>query len=71
MIDVRYEDVINDLEGQARRIVAHSGLEWDDACLAFHRTERPVRTASVAQSASRSMPVQSAVRSRSLRCYVP
>ena len=49
MIDVRYEDVINDLEGQARRIVAHSGLEWDDACLAFHRTERPVRTASVAQ----------------------
>ncbi len=49
MIDVRYEDVVDDLEGQARRIVAHCGLEWDDACLAFHRTERPVRTASVAQ----------------------
>jgi len=49
MIDVRYEDVVDDLEGQARRIVAHCGLEWDNACLDFHRTERPVRTASVAQ----------------------
>jgi hypothetical protein len=49
MIDVRYEDVVDDLEGQARRIVAHCGLEWDDASLAFHRSERVVRTASVAQ----------------------
>ncbi|HXQ51901.1 MAG TPA: sulfotransferase [Stellaceae bacterium] len=49
MIDVRYEDVVGDLEGQARRIVAHCGLAWDDACLAFHRSERPVNTASVAQ----------------------
>jgi hypothetical protein len=49
MLDVRYEDLVADLEGQARRIVAHCGLEWDDACLAFHRTDRAVRTASVAQ----------------------
>jgi hypothetical protein len=41
--------VVGDLEVQARRIVAHCGLEWDDACLAFHKTERPVRTASVTQ----------------------
>ncbi len=49
MIDVRYEDVVADLEGQARRIVAHCGLEWDAACLEFYRTERPVRTASAVQ----------------------
>lgn len=49
MIDVRYEDVVADLEGHARRIIAHCGLEWDNACLAFHRTERVVRTASLAQ----------------------
>jgi hypothetical protein len=49
MLDVNYEDVVYDLEAQARRIVAHCGLEWDDACLSFHKTERPVRTASVAQ----------------------
>jgi len=49
MIDVHYEDVVADLEGQARRIVAHCGLAWEDACLAFHRTQRPVHTASATQ----------------------
>jgi tetratricopeptide (TPR) repeat protein len=48
-LEVRYEDVVDDLEGQARRILAHCGLGWDDACLAFHRTARPVHTASAVQ----------------------
>jgi len=46
---VRYEDVIDDLEGQARRLIVHCGLDWDAACLEFHTTERPVRTASASQ----------------------
>ena len=49
ILDVRYEDVVADLEGQARQIIAHCGLEWDPRCLAFHATERPVRTASATQ----------------------
>jgi tetratricopeptide (TPR) repeat protein len=49
MLEVRYEDVIADLEGQSRRIVDHCGLEWDAHCLEFHRSERSVRTASFAQ----------------------
>jgi tetratricopeptide (TPR) repeat protein len=49
MLEVQYEDVVADLEGQARRIVAHCGLDWDEACLAFHETQRTVHTASVAQ----------------------
>jgi tetratricopeptide (TPR) repeat protein len=49
ILDVRYEDVVADLEGQARRIIAHCGLPWNDACLSFHMTERPVRTASASQ----------------------
>ncbi len=49
MLQVQYEEIVDDLEGQARRIVAHCGLEWDPACLAFHKTERPVWTASAAQ----------------------
>ena len=49
ILDVRYEDVVADLEGQARRILAHCGLDWDPHCLQFHRTERPVRTASASQ----------------------
>ena len=49
ILDVRYEDVVADLEGQARRIVAHCGLDWDPRCLDFHLTERSVRTASALQ----------------------
>jgi hypothetical protein len=49
ILDVRYEDIVADLENAARHIVAHCGLEWDERCLAFHQTERPVRTASFAQ----------------------
>jgi tetratricopeptide (TPR) repeat protein len=49
MLDVRYEDVVADLEGQARRIIAHCGLPWDDRCLSFHETDRPVFTASATQ----------------------
>ncbi len=49
ILDVRYEDVVADLEGQARRIVAYCGLPWDERCLSFHETERPVRTASATQ----------------------
>jgi tetratricopeptide (TPR) repeat protein len=49
ILDVRYEDVVADLEGQARRIISSCGLPWDDRCLSFHETERPVRTASATQ----------------------
>ena len=49
MLEVPYEDLVADFEPWARRIVDHCGLEWDDACLAFHETKRPVRTASASQ----------------------
>jgi hypothetical protein len=49
MLEVQYEDIVEHLEEQARRIVRYCGLEWDDACLAFHKTERVVGTASVNQ----------------------
>ncbi len=46
ILDVHYEEVVSDLEGQARRIIAHCGLEWDARCLLFNATDRPVLTAS-------------------------
>ncbi len=49
MLEVRYEDVIADLETWARRIIDHCGLDWDPTCLAFHQARRPVRTASASQ----------------------
>ena len=49
ILDVRYEDVVADLEAQARRIIAYCGLPWHDNCVAFNKTDRPVRTASATQ----------------------
>jgi tetratricopeptide (TPR) repeat protein len=49
VLDIDYEETVADLEGVARRLVAWCGLEWEPACLAFHETNRPVRTASVTQ----------------------
>jgi len=49
MIDLRYEELVGDLEGQARRLLEHCDLPWDDACLSFHDTDRAVRTASATQ----------------------
>jgi hypothetical protein len=49
MLEIRYEDVIADLEGSARRLVDHCGLDWDPRCISFHEAGRPVRTASAAQ----------------------
>jgi hypothetical protein len=49
LLHMPYETLVDDLPTQARRIIAHIGLDWDDACLAFHENRRPVRTASVAQ----------------------
>jgi tetratricopeptide (TPR) repeat protein len=46
VIEVTYEDLVADFAPEARRIVEACGLSWDDACLDFHRTERPIETAS-------------------------
>jgi tetratricopeptide (TPR) repeat protein len=48
-IEVDYESVVDDLEGQAKRLIDFIDLPWDDACLDFHKTQRVVRTASVNQ----------------------
>jgi tetratricopeptide (TPR) repeat protein len=49
ILDVGYEELVEDVEGQARRIVAHCGLDWDARCLSFQDSDRPVRTASATQ----------------------
>jgi tetratricopeptide (TPR) repeat protein len=49
MVEIDYEETVNDLEAVARRLIAECGLKWEPACLEFHRTQRPIRTASVTQ----------------------
>ncbi len=48
-LDVRYEELVQDVEGHARRMVAFLALEWEPGCLEFHKTRRVVRTASQLQ----------------------
>lgn len=49
VLRVHYEDVVEDLEASVRRILAHAGLAFDPACLAFHETRRSIRTPSSEQ----------------------
>ena len=49
VLDVRYEELVADLEAESRRILAHVGVDWDNACLDFSSTDRTVMTASVTQ----------------------
>ncbi len=47
--DVQYVDVVADRESTAQRIINYCELPWDERCLAFYETNRPVRTASATQ----------------------
>ncbi len=49
VLRVCYEDVVDDLEGNVRRMLDHCGLPFEPACLAFHETRRSVRTPSSEQ----------------------
>ena len=46
ILDVCYEDLVDDLEGQSRRIIDFCGLDWDDRCLRFWESGRTVLTLS-------------------------
>jgi hypothetical protein len=49
VLDVHYEDVVGDLEGQARRMLDYLGLPFEPQCLRFWETERAINTASSEQ----------------------
>lgn len=49
LLDVSYEELINEQEAVSRRIVEFCGLGWDERCLQFHETKRYVATSSYDQ----------------------
>ena len=49
ILRVNNEDVINDLEGQVKRILEFIEVPFEESCVSFHKTERSVRTASSEQ----------------------
>lgn len=49
LLRVHYEDLVADKEAQARRVIDHIGLEWQEQCLEFHSNDQPTNTASAVQ----------------------
>ena len=49
MHTLSYEDIVSDQRNQTKKLLEYCGIPWDEACLAFHKTERKVLTASLAQ----------------------
>jgi len=49
VLTVQYEEVVADFETQARRLLEFCGLRWEEACLRFYESDRPVRTPSSEQ----------------------
>ncbi len=47
--DLSYEALVADQAGETARLLAHCGLDWEDACLDFHRNPAASTTASAAQ----------------------
>ena len=46
---VRYEDMVHDMPGVAKKIIEATGLEWDDQILNFHKKKHAVNTLSTTQ----------------------
>jgi tetratricopeptide (TPR) repeat protein len=49
VLQVQYEDVVDDLEANVRRILQFCGLEFQPACVEFYKTDRSVNTPSSEQ----------------------
>jgi len=49
LLEVAYEELVADHEGCTRQVLAFLGLEWSERCLEFHKTARPITTASTVQ----------------------
>lgn len=49
VLELSYERLVGDQEGETRRLLSHCGLDWSEACLSFHTNRSPVSTPSAAQ----------------------
>jgi hypothetical protein len=49
ILELDYESLVTHPQEQARRLLAHCGLDWNDRCLEFDKSARAVRTASLGQ----------------------
>ncbi len=50
LIDVRYEELVNNKDYEIKRIIKHCELEWEENCLNFYKNKNPIKTISAAQA---------------------
>ena len=50
LIDVNYEQLVNNNEQEIRKIINHCELNWEDNCLNFYKNKNPIKTISAAQA---------------------
>lgn len=62
ILTIDYEELVTDVEGHARAMLAHCGLEWEEACAVPHRNQLPSTTASASQ-------IRNPVHSRSIGAW--
>lgn len=48
-LEIEYEEMVNNLEAEAQRLIKFCDLAWEPACLSFYQSKRQVRTASFVQ----------------------
>ncbi|MCP4721995.1 MAG: sulfotransferase family protein, partial [Desulfobacteraceae bacterium] len=49
ILEIKYEDLVDDLEGSAQKLLAYIGVDWDPRVLEFNTLDRTVKTASISQ----------------------
>ena len=49
ILDVNYEDLVNDIEGESRRMLKHCALDWQPECLRFNENRTPTASRSARQ----------------------
>lgn len=49
LLEVNYEDIVNNAAAESRRLIAFAGLPWEEGVLRFHESQAPSATASAVQ----------------------
>ena len=50
ILNIKYEDMIKDNEGEIKKIINFCNLDWEDNCLKFYNNKTPIKTMSTAQA---------------------
>ena len=50
ILNINYEDLVNDKEQQIKTILEYCNLKWEDNCFNFHKNKNPIKTMSTAQA---------------------